>query len=238
MNRRTFLTHSLANTALVGAAVAASSPASVSTPPPPAPGTEPKRPHPLDSKLVGDFVRAGHSTLPKVKTMLAETPGLIHASWDWGNGDFESALGGAAHMGNREIALHLLNAGARIDAFTAAMLGETNLVAALIRCSPAVANARGPHTLSLLHHAAQSGKVELAEIISPHLATRGRDCNQALLIASQRGHVAFVEWLLAHGVDNVNVKNFARRTSLDLALEQKHDTVARLLRAAGALSSL
>jgi hypothetical protein len=238
MNRRTFLTHSLANATLLGAAVCANAQEVVPTTPPPAPGTEPKRPPALDSKLVGDFVRAAHSNLAKVKTMLAETPRVIHASWDWGNGDFETALGAAAHMGNREIALHLLNAGARIEAFTAAMLGETDLVAALVRCSPAVANARGAHGLSLLHHAAHSGKVELAEVISPHLTARGRDCNQALLIASQRGHVAFVGWLLAHGVDNVNVKNFACLTSLDLALEQKHDAVVRLLRAAGALSSL
>ena len=238
MNRRNFLTQSVAGAAFLGSARFITAQNVIPNALPPTASSEPKRPAPLDPKLVNEFVRAGHSDLARVKTMLAETPGLIQASWDWGNGDFETALGGAAHMGNRPVALHLLEAGARIDAFAAAMLGETEIIAALLRRSPTVASTRGPHTLSLLHHAAHSGKVELAEVITAGLSTRGRDCNQALLVASQRGHVALVEWLLTHGVDNVNIRNFARRTPLDLALEHKHEDIIRLLRAAGGLSTL
>jgi hypothetical protein len=238
MNRRNFLTQSVAGAAFLSSAQFATAQNVIPNALPPAPGSEPKRPSPLEPKLVNEFVRAAHSDLAKVKSMLADTPGLIHASWDWGNGDFETALGGAAHMGNRAVALHLLEAGARIDAFAAAMLGEMEIVAALVRLSPAVANSRGPHMLSLLHHAAHCGRIDLAEVIASHLASRGRDCNQALLVASQRGHVALVEWLLAHGVDNVNIRNFARRTPLDFALEQKHGELIRILRAAGGLSTL
>jgi hypothetical protein len=40
--------------------------------------------------------------------MLAELPTLLYATWDWGNGDFETALEGAGHVGNKEIANYLI----------------------------------------------------------------------------------------------------------------------------------
>ena len=39
--------------------------------------------------------------------LLDEQPGLLNATWDWGGGDFETALGGAAHMGRRDIVQRL-----------------------------------------------------------------------------------------------------------------------------------
>jgi hypothetical protein len=43
--------------------------------------------------------------------MLESEPRLLRATWDWGGGDFETALGGAAHMGRRDIAAWLLERG-------------------------------------------------------------------------------------------------------------------------------
>src|SRR5262249_3830595 len=52
--------------------------------------------HPqFDRARVKRFVIAGHVNLAAVKEMLAEEPNLINGAIDWGNGDFETALGGA-----------------------------------------------------------------------------------------------------------------------------------------------
>jgi hypothetical protein len=116
-----------------------------------------QRPAPLDRERVNQFVRAAHADLEKVKAMLAETPGLVNATWDWGGGDFETALGGASHMGRVDIAEHLLSNGARLDVFCAAMLGKTDVVKACVADDPAIVHVKGPHGISLLRHA-QAGK--------------------------------------------------------------------------------
>lgn len=111
----------------------------------------------LDSDLVRQFVIAGHGNLDQVKQMLAEQPALINATWDWGAGDWETALGGASHMGNRPIAEYLLSKGARMDVFCATMLGKTEIVKAFLKDDPKVIDLKGPHGISLIRHA-QAGK--------------------------------------------------------------------------------
>ena len=91
------------------------------------------RPPALDPQQVEKFVANAHGDLDVVKTMLAEEPALVNATWDWGGGDWETALGAAAHMGRRDIALFLLERGARMDVFAAAMLGEVEIVRACWR---------------------------------------------------------------------------------------------------------
>jgi hypothetical protein len=58
-----------------------------------------EKPPMLNSELVNKFVRVAHSDLAKVKELLEQEPKLINAAWDWGGGDWETALGAAAHMG-------------------------------------------------------------------------------------------------------------------------------------------
>src|SRR5688500_12895450 len=87
-----------------------------------------KRGPALAPELVKEFVGAAHAKLERTQQMLDSEPGLLNATWDWGGGDFETALGGASHMGAREIALFLLSKGARIDLFAAAMLGKLEIV--------------------------------------------------------------------------------------------------------------
>src|SRR4030095_1237417 len=87
--------------------------------------------HPqFDRPRVKRFVIAGHGNLAAVKAMLAEEPKLINGAIDWGNGDFESALGGASHTGRRAIAEYLLDHNARMDIFAATMLGLIDVVSA------------------------------------------------------------------------------------------------------------
>ena len=112
----------------------------------------------LDSDLVRDFVANAHGDLEAVCKALGGEPALVNASWDWGGGDWETGLGAAAHMGRRDIAELLLKHGARLDVFAAAMLGELELVRAVLAAHPEVRNSLGPHRIPLRAHAEAGGK--------------------------------------------------------------------------------
>jgi hypothetical protein len=112
---------------------------------------------PLPADKVKEFVTAGHTDFEKTKQMLAEMPGLLYATWDWGGGDFETALEGAGHMGNKEIANYLIEKGARTNLYVLTMLGKTQLVKSYLDSYPNYLMARGPHGLTLLHHANKGG---------------------------------------------------------------------------------
>jgi len=111
----------------------------------------------LDPATVESFVADAHGNLHAVSEALSREPALVNAAWDWGDGDWETALGAAAHMGRREIAELLLEHGARIDIFAAAMLGHVQLVRALTTAVPASLEAKGPHGIPLLAHARAGG---------------------------------------------------------------------------------
>ncbi|MBI5825122.1 MAG: ankyrin repeat domain-containing protein [Chloroflexi bacterium] len=112
----------------------------------------------LDSKLVEEFVGNAHGNFERVKELLAQEPALVNATWDWGGGDFETALGAASHMGNKTIANYLLEHGARIDIFTAAMLGKLNIVKAALAEYPDALDTPGPHGIPLITHAEAGGE--------------------------------------------------------------------------------
>lgn len=133
----------------------------------------PQRPPPLAPDLVKAFVVAAHGDLAKTQALLAEQPGLLNATWDWGGGDFETALGGAAHMGRRDIALFLLDRGARPDLFVLAMLGQLAAVQAILAARPDALTCPGPHGIPLLAHARKGG-AEAAAVV---------DCLQRLSAA-------------------------------------------------------
>src|SRR5512134_2992193 len=111
----------------------------------------------LEAKLVQEFVGNAHGDLDRVKELLAQEPGLINATWDWGGGDFETGLGAAAHMGRRDIAEFLLEHGARIDLFAAAMLGKLDIVKAVLAAFPEAIRVPGPHGIPLIAHAKAGG---------------------------------------------------------------------------------
>jgi ankyrin repeat protein len=82
----------------------------------------------------------------------------VHSKYDWGNGDFESAIEGAGHVGNRAIAEYLIDAGSRVTLFVLATLGKTALVKPVLDAYPKLIFANGPHGFTLLHHAKLAGK--------------------------------------------------------------------------------
>ena len=117
-----------------------------------------ERPAPLDPGDVQAFVANAHGDLDYVRDALARSPQLVNAAWDWGGGDWETGLGAAAHMGRRDIALLLLEHGARLDLFAAAMLGDAEVVRAIVDAFPAARDALGPHGIPLLAHAEAGGE--------------------------------------------------------------------------------
>ena len=126
--------------------------------------------HPqFDRARVKRFVIAGHANLPAVEAMLAEEPNLINGGIDWGNGDFETALGGASHMGRRDIAEYLLEHNARMDIFAATMLGQIDIVKAAVVAFPNIVNVPGPHGIQLIVHAEKGGAAAQAvlEFLQP-----------------------------------------------------------------------
>jgi hypothetical protein len=122
----------------------------------------PERGPQLEPAKVKRFVIAGHVNLPIVKEMLEAEPGLINGAWDWGNGDFETALGGASHMGRRDIAEFLLEHNARMDVFAAAMLGRLEIVKAAVAAFPGIVRVPGPHKIPLIAHAEKGGPSAVA----------------------------------------------------------------------------
>ena len=118
----------------------------------------------LAPDLVQEFVGKAHGDLGRVEELLAQEPGLINATWDWGGGDFETALGAASHMGRKDIAAFLLDHGARLDLFAAAMLGNLEIVRAAISAYPDAIQTPGPQGIPLIAHA-QIGGEDAREVL-------------------------------------------------------------------------
>ena len=117
----------------------------------------------LEASLVQEFVGKSHGDLDRVKELLAQEPALINAAWDWGGGDWETGLGAASHMGRSDIANYLLEHGARLDLFAAAMLGKLEVVRAVLEAYPEAINVPGPHGIPLIAHA-QAGGSEAIQV--------------------------------------------------------------------------
>jgi hypothetical protein len=67
-------------------------------------------------------------------------------------------------MGRHDIALYLLEKGARMDIFAAAMSGQVEIVQAILKAFPEARHLRGPHSIPLLNHA-QAGGDEATEVV-------------------------------------------------------------------------
>lgn len=125
--------------------------------------------HPVE--LAQDVVRFSHFDLERVKKLVGTRPALARAAVEWGFGDWEDALGAASHVGNRQIAEYLIANGARPTIFSAAMLGQLEVVKAFVAAQPGIQRIPGPHSISLLTHAKAGGKA--AEPVFEYLSALG-----------------------------------------------------------------
>jgi hypothetical protein len=127
------------------------------------PAAQPAAPSPgasfpaQEADLVKEMVGVSHGNLPRVKELVSARPALARASWDWGFGDWETAIDAASHVGNRPIAEYLMANGARPTIYTAAMMGQLAIVKGWIEAIPGVQRNRGPHGITLLAHARSGG---------------------------------------------------------------------------------
>ena len=108
-------------------------------------------------ELVREVVTVAHFNEKRVRELVDARPSLARAANDWGFGDWETALGAASHMGNRGIAEYLIGKGARPSLFSAAMLGQLDVVKAFVAAQPGAHRIAGPHGISLLAHARVGG---------------------------------------------------------------------------------
>lgn len=113
-------------------------------------------------KLVEETVGASHGKFDRVKELVTAYPELAKSSWDGGFGDWEAPIDAASHVGNREIALFLLDHGARPTIFTFAMLGHVEVVKAMLTAQPELRKTLGPHGFNLFHHAKVGGDASAA----------------------------------------------------------------------------
>lgn len=125
---------------------------------------------PVKPELVREFLIAAHGNFEEVKRLINEEPDLLHAVINWSKDDWESGLGAAAHTGNRDIAEFLLEKGARMDVFAAAMLGELEIVQSIMERQPTAIHAPGPHGIPLMRHAQMGG--DQAEDVVKYLQTK------------------------------------------------------------------
>src|SRR5215204_525840 len=126
-------------------------------PAPPPAALRPRYPaHEADA--VREIVGVSHSNLARVKELVAARPTLARAGWDWGFGDWETAIDAASHVGNKPIVEFLLANGARPTIFSAVMLGQMATVNAMFAALPGYQRTRGPHGLTMMAHARAGGE--------------------------------------------------------------------------------
>ena len=106
-----------------------------------------------DLAAVYSVVAASHGQFDRVKELVTARPALAKASWDWGYGDWESALGAASHTGRTDIAKVLIEHGACPNIFTFTLLGKLDAVRSIVEAVPGIQRTAGPHDITLMQHA-------------------------------------------------------------------------------------
>ncbi|MEP7168934.1 MAG: hypothetical protein ABI855_06140 [Bacteroidota bacterium] len=104
-------------------------------------------------EVASEVVGVSHFNLVRLKEIVDPRPELAKASWDWGFGDWESAIAAASHVGRKDIVEYLISKGAVPTIFTFAMLGAYDSVKIMVDFYPGIQKNFGPHGISLLQHA-------------------------------------------------------------------------------------
>jgi uncharacterized protein len=184
--------------------------------------------------VVDEFVGVAHGDFGRVQALLAHYPSLVNASATWG----ETAIAATAQVGRQDIAEYLLDAGAPLDICTAAMLGMSERVAAMLEADPSLAHATGAHGIPVLYYPVIRNRADIAAL----LLESGADVNAGeghttpLHGAVTFDQPAMAGWLLAHGA-LVNAPSYDSKTPLRLAREKGHVELADLLREHGGVEA-
>lgn len=178
-------------------------------------------------EAINNFVIAAHFDLPRVRALLAEQPELLNENAEW----LETPIQAAAHVGNVAIAEYLLERGAPLDICTAAMLGRTDDVRAILADAPDAVAAVGAHNIPLLFFPIIHGHLALVEQLAAAGAdiNAGEGSNTPLHAAALFDQPEIARWLLDHDANPFAV-DFEGKTAYDRAVEKGHQRVAELLK--------
>lgn len=124
-----------------------------------------EKPPAIKTEIVKEFVGVCHGKIDRAKEMLENDHLLLHVSFDWGGGDYESGIEAAGHVGNKEIAAYLLSKGARYNIYLACMLGHLDVVKQVLTFNASLLNSKGPHGFTMLHHAQKGQAVAVEEYL-------------------------------------------------------------------------
>jgi len=182
------------------------------------------------AEAISAFVMAAHGDSEKVRSLLEADPRLLEERTALD----ETALAAAAHTGQRAIAEYLLAQGARTDLCAAAMLGEVDVVRAALAEDPTQARIGGAHGISILFHAALSGRRELCELLLGYGAdAREGDGQQPVLHGAVYADAPGVAALLVAAGADPAARDFGGRTAEELARAMGRTAVAEIVRAGG-----
>jgi uncharacterized protein len=182
---------------------------------------------PLSDELVREFVIAGHGDFPRVKALLEEHPSLLNAAYAWSETDHETALQGAAQLGDAPIAEFLLSHGAPLDICTAAFLGRTADVERFLKEDPAAIHAVGAHGIPLLPHTVWSGNLALVQRVAQLGALDGS--SMALEFAVYKRQPELVRRLVENTHPDLGWKNYLGKTALELAKDLNDESMVEIL---------
>lgn len=169
------------------------------------------------------FIIDCHRDLEAVQRKVAEKPGLANAHNPETD---ETALGAAAHMGMREIAIFLLDHGAKPELAAAAMLGQRDQVAEWLSQDPGLAASGGSHGIPVAFHAAISGDTAIMQMLWD--AGAREPVRASLFGAVAHNRVEMVRWLLARGA-GTDLKAPDGSTPLEFAQAKGYLEIAELL---------
>jgi ankyrin repeat protein len=149
-----------------------------------------------------------------------------------------SELRQALYRGDRDAADTLRAAGAEINVFDAAALGDVGRLRALLEIDPALTHEWSADGFTALHFAAYLGGADAVRVLieagsDPRAVARNDMRVQPLHSAAALGDVAACELLLRAGADP-NATQQGGFVPLDEALITKNEPLAELLRAHGA----
>jgi ankyrin repeat protein len=171
--------------------------------------------------------------LEKVKAYLEKDPKQINATDSKGR----TVLGRAARSGKKELVEFLLDKGATEDVFAAAIVGQTDKIAAFLKQDPKLINARDSGGKTALHWAALYGQTKVMELLLANKAdvnSLDEDGFTPLHWAATFNQSDAVKVLLANKADmNIKVEKFGW-TPLRLAVIHGHMASAEALLNGGA----